>query len=459
MNNQSTTLPHPATTTHVLPTTRREFLKLGASGAGLLALGGLAPALLVKTLRAADAPAPDRRILVLVQLSGGNDGLNTIIPYADARYYKLRPTLAIAKDKTLRLTDTTGLHPACPELAALFKNDKLAIIQNVGYPNPNRSHFRSMEIWETATDSNKFSDTGWIGRLMDNTGGGAAATVSSSQFPVSSVEPVASLETQAANAPDAIHLTNETPQTFLAARPHNTFGLAPERPDRRDTRQNLDFLETLINTRPTAATTARRSDGADHDNNLFLRQTMLDALATEKNVQRVLGANKPAAGVAYPQNNLAQSLRNVAGLIAADFPTRVYFVSHGSFDTHANQAPAHQNLLRALSESMGAFQKDLEARGLAGQVVTMTFSEFGRRPMENESKGTDHGTAAPLFVMGTKIKPGLHGAPPALDVARNQDLVFSIDFRQVYATLLERWFGVPSAPILGGATYKLLEFV
>jgi uncharacterized protein (DUF1501 family) len=432
-------------TTHLLPTTRREFLKLSASGAGLLAFSSFAPSFLVKSLRAAGAPAPerDRGILVLVHLAGGNDGLTTPVPFADAQYYKLRPTLAIPEDKVLRLTDTLGLHPACPELAALYKDGKLGVVQNVGYPNPNHSHFRSSEIWETATDSDRFSDTGWIGRFMDNTCHGSPALDAAA--------------TAATSEPDALHLTNETPQTFFAARPHNTFGLNPSQSGRRDARQNLEFLETLIKM-PTASS-GRRPAGYEHDNNTFLKQTMMDALMTEKNVQKVLGDYKPAPGVSYPQNSFAQSLRSVAGLIAANLPTRVYFVTLGSFDTHANEAGTHHSLLRTLSESMAAFQKDLDAHGLAGQVLTMTFSEFGRRPMENESKGTDHGTAAPLFVMGSKIKAGMHGAAPSLNLARNQDLTFSTDFRQVYATVLEHWFNCPSQPILNGADFKPLDFV
>jgi uncharacterized protein (DUF1501 family) len=188
----------------------------------------------------------------------------------------------------------------------------------------------------------------------------------------------------------------------------------------------------------------------------FLKQTTMNALVTEKRVQKIIGGYK--SEVAYPGNPFAQSLKNVAALISAGLSTRVYFVSLGGFDTHANQAGQHQNLLRNLSEGLAAFQKDLEAHKLDDQVATMTFSEFGRRPNENQSRGTDHGTAAPLFVMGKKLKGGLHGTPPSLQLPKNQDLTFSTDFRQVYATVLDRWLGAAHETVLG-KKFQPLEFV
>jgi uncharacterized protein (DUF1501 family) len=411
---------------NTLPTTRREFLRMSGGGIGLLAFSHFAPSFLVQsTLAATPRPEKDRSILVLVQLAGGNDGLNTVIPFEDANYYRLRPNLGIAKDQVLRVNETLGLHPACAAMHALIKDGKLGIVQNVGYPNPNRSHFRSTEIWESASDSNATVSTGWIGRFLDNTCAGAPALD---------------------NDPLAVHLSGEVPQTFLADHTHETFGLNPALINRRENQQNREFLEKLV----------QHHDAHDHGNASFLKQTMMDALVTEKRVQKVLGAYQPAS--AYPGNQFAQSLRNVAALISAGLSTRVYFVSLGGFDTHSNQLNTHQNLMRTLSDGLAAFQKDLEAHRLDDQVVTMTFSEFGRRPMENESKGTDHGTAAPLFVMGSKIKGGLHGTPPSLDLRRNEDLTFSTDFRQVYATVLDRWFACPTDQVLG-KTYQPLGFI
>ena len=416
---------HP---TPLFPTTRREFLQMGGRGIGLLAFSRFAPQFLVQsTLAATPAPEKDRSILVLVQLAGGNDGLNTLIPFEDADYYRLRPTLGIAKDKVLRASDTLGLHPAMAAMHGLLNDGKLAIVQNVGYPNPNRSHFRSTEIWETASASDDVAATGWIGRYLDNACAGA---------PADSHDPV------------AVHInTNGVPQSFLAAHEHPTFGLAPGGGgNRRDNDETRKLLETLV---------GQTSEGTGNDSATFLKHTLMDALVTERKVQRVLGDYKPGTGVNYPGNPFAASLRNVAALIAAGLPTRVYFVSLSGFDTHGNQLGQQANLLTQLSDGLAAFQKDLEAHSLDGQVMTMTFSEFGRRPNENESRGTDHGTAAPLFVLGSRVKGGLHGTAPSLKLEKNQDLTFSTDFRQVYATALDAWLDCPSEAVLGGKFDRL----
>ena len=415
--------------TPFLPTTRREFLTRSSKGIGLLAFSQFAPQFLVQsTLAATPAPEKDRSILVLVQLAGGNDGLNTLIPFEDANYYRLRPTLGIARDKVLRTSDTLGLHPSCAALHRLFQDGKLAIVQNVGYPNPNRSHFRSTEIWETASKSDEFAATGWVGRFLDNACSGA---------PADDHDPV------------AVHVTTTgVPQSFMSARPHATFGLTPGGGNRRENEESRRLLEALVN--QPAAAVADASAAAGSNNASFLKQTFMDTLVTERKVQRLIGDYRPAPGAAYPGSPFAASLRNVAALIAARMPTRVYYVTLGGFDTHSNQVSQHATLLTQLSDGLAAFQKDLEAHGLDKQVTTMTFSEFGRRPSENQSRGTDHGTAAPLFVMGSRVKAGLHGSAPSLDLQRNQDLTFSTDFRQVYATMLEDFLGCPSAEVLGG---------
>jgi uncharacterized protein (DUF1501 family) len=403
-----------------LPTTRREFLGISGKGIGLLAFSQFAPQFLVESaLAATPAPEKDRSVLVLVQLAGGNDGLNTLIPFEDADYYRLRPTLGVAKDKVLRTSDTTGLHPSCTALHRLFEGGKLAIIQNVGYPNPNRSHFRSTEIWETASNSDEFAVTGWIGRFLDNACEG---------MPPDSHDPL------------AVHVTNGVPQSFMSARTHPTFGLVPGGGNRRDNEETRKLLETMLSD-PAA-------DTGGANNGTFLRQTLMDTLVTERKVQRIIGAYRPETP--YPASALAASLRNVAALVAARMPTRVYFVSLSGFDTHSNQLGQHAALLTQLSEALAAFQRDLEARKLDRQVMTMTFSEFGRRPSENQSRGTDHGTAAPLFIMGSSVKAGLHGTPPSLHLQQNQDLQFSTDFRRVYATALERWLDCPADKVLAG---------
>jgi uncharacterized protein (DUF1501 family) len=193
--------------------------------------------------------------------------------------------------------------------------------------------------------------------------------------------------------------------------------------------------------------------GTENANATFLKQTFMDTLVTERKVQRVIGAYR--SGASYPATPFAGSLRNVAALIAAGMPTRVYFVTLSGFDTHSGQLNQHATLLAQLSSGLAAFQKDLEAQKLDSQVVTMTFSEFGRRPSENQSRGTDHGTAAPLFVMGSRVKGGLHGTAPSLKLERNQDLTFSTDFRSIYATALEDWLGSPSDAVLRGKFERL----
>ncbi len=400
-----------------LPTTRREFFRLTSRGIGLLAFSRFAPSFLVQsTLAATPAPEKDRSILVLVQLAGGNDGLNTVIPYEDSNYYRLRPTLGIARDQVLKIDNTPlGLHPSMTALSGLLKDGKLAVVQNVGYPNPNRSHFRSTEIWETASDSSEYLATGWIGRFMDNACNGSPAADAD---------------------PCAVHITTGVPQSFMAEHDHNTFGLSPYGGGLRN-RENLQLLEKLVD----------RPGEAENESASFLKHTMMDALVTEKHVQKVLGGYRAAA--TYPATPFAASLRNVAALISANLSTRIYFVSLTGFDTHANQLNTQANLLRVLSDGLAAFQKDLEAHKLDQQVLTMTFSEFGRRASENGNKGTDHGTAAPLFVMGSRVTPGLHGTAPSLDLPKNQDITFSTDFRQVYATMLDRWLDCPDIAVLG----------
>ncbi|HTJ78598.1 MAG TPA: DUF1501 domain-containing protein [Rariglobus sp.] len=408
-----------------LPTTRREFLKWGGRGIGLIAFSRFAPSFLVEsTLAATPSPEKDRSILVLVQLAGGNDGLNTVIPFEDANYYRLRPTLGIKKEDVLPISDTLGLNPSMSALHALIKDGKAGIVQNVGYPNPNHSHFRSSEIWETGSSSNEFLATGWIGRFLDNACAGTPDGTGAD--------------------PVAVHVTNEMPESFISATPHPTFGLNGS--GGRGNPTNLSFLEKLV----------QHDDHDENANASFLKATMMDALVTEKRVQRVLGSYQAEAS--YPANSFAQSLRNVAALIAAGMSTRVYFVSLGGFDTHSNQFQTHQRQLQTLSDGLAAFQKDLVAKKLDSQVLTMTFSEFGRRPNENASRGTDHGTAAPLFVMGSQLQGSLHGTAPSLDLQHNQDVTFTTDFRQVYATVLDKWFSCPTDKILG-KTYTPLPFI
>jgi uncharacterized protein (DUF1501 family) len=381
----------------------------------MLAFSAYAPLFLTKTtLAKAPAAEKDRTILVLVQLAGGNDGLNTLIPYSDSRYYGLRPTLAIPEEECIRLDDNNAFHPACDPLRRLLDDGKLAVLQNVGYPNPNRSHFRSMEIWETASGSDRYLHTGWLGRFFDNDCCGS-------------------------ERPSAVHFGNEVPQAFLAREPHSVHGIGRGTRPRRRGGRAVDVLEKLLG----------HSAHSVDSNGAFLQHTMMNALATDRRVRQVIDNYRPMAD--YPGHQLGQSLRNIASLIAGGLETRVYFVTLRGFDTHSNQVNTHANLLGVLSRSLAAFQKDLENHGLNDQVLTMTFSEFGRRPDENGSRGTDHGTAAPLFILGTRCRGGIFGEPPDLSLDPRQPIPFSYDFRQVYATVLDKWFGCAADDVLGGA--------
>jgi uncharacterized protein (DUF1501 family) len=416
------------------PTTRREFLRLTGSGLGLLAFSSYAPRFLTQAA-AANVPAPekDKRILVLVQLAGGNDGLNTVIPYADDRYHTLRPRLGVKDVSTMhKLDDHVALAPPCGAIADLAAAGKFAVIQNVGYPNPNHSHFRSSEIWETASDADTFLPDGWMGRYLDNCCSGTPTE-----------DPGAD--------PSAVHSTTALPQTFFSQQPQNLFSIGgTSRPNQR-TRRRVDgaAYKPLLDEFATIAPAG--------DTGLFLSHTLMDALVTEKRVQQVLDAYKPMA--TYPAGALAQSLQRVAALVAAGLETRVYFCQQGGYDTHANQFNTHQNLLGDLSNSLAAFQKDLEGHGLDQQVLTMTFSEFGRRPHENDALGTDHGTAAPLFVMSGALKHGgVIGPAPDLNIPDKNDLVYKIDFRQVYATVLHRWLDADPATVLSGK-FEELQFL
>ncbi len=405
-----------------LPVTRRDFLRASGGALGFLAFSGFAPSLLAQSaLKQLPKAEKDRTILVLVQLAGGNDGLNTIVPFADDNYYRLRPSIGLKQDQLVDLSDTLGFHPSLDPMARLFYEGQLSVVQNVGYPNPNRSHFRSSEIWETATDSDVNGYTGWVGRYFDNACAGTPT-----------------------DDPLGVHLGDQVPQMFAANDPHNVFGLQARGRVAQQEKEDVMLLESL--------TTASTKD----ENASYLQHTMMDALVTERRVQALI--NDYRTPVNYSGDGLSQSLKRVAALIAGGMETRVYFVSQGGYDTHSNQLGNHANRLRELANAMSTFQQDLKKKGLDGQVLTMTFSEFGRRPSENASQGTDHGTAAPLFVMGTGVRETLVGTPASLDLKKNQDLEFSTDFRQVYATVIDKWLQADSTQILG-QQFETMEFI
>lgn len=416
------------------PATRREFLRFGLKGAGLLAFARHAPLFLAQgAMAATPAPEKDRTVLVLVQLSGGNDGLNTVVPFAQDSYYKIRPTLGIKAEELLKLNDQVGLHPALAPLRPLMDSGKLATVQNVGYPNPNRSHFTSMNIWEYGGPEEFKKRTGWIGRWFDAECPPAPMPKPGERPP--QVDPV------------AFHVGKQLPETFLSKQPHNVYTRLTV-----DTRDGTFAKRDQLNDAGTATSLRTLLDQAVQDPQVsYLSHAYLDALVTEEKINKII--TNPNSGATYPGNEFAQQLRAVAALVGAGLSTRVYYVSLGGFDTHAGQAGRHAELLGNLAGGLAAFQADLVKRGLADRVLTMTFSEFGRRPDENASQGTDHGTMAPLFVCGGGVKGGVYGQPPLLPkrVKKGQpieDHPFderATDFRQVYATIMKNWLkGDPS---------------
>jgi uncharacterized protein (DUF1501 family) len=410
--------------------TRRDFLRQGLV---LVSVGFAAPAFLARTGLAAELPSgssssASRRILVVVQLSGGNDGLNTVVPYADPLYRQLRPQLAVGEGEVLPLNAALGLHPALAPLKARFDAGQLAVVLGVGYPNPDRSHFRSMDIWHTAEPAD-YARTGWLGRYLSGcqcAGGEKAGGIAVGQ-----------------SLPRAFWTENlfVPALTNLGTYRFQTDPRSPaDRAAQLRAKAALDAAHEAL--RPYAE---------------FLGQQSLNALASADELSRV--ARGWSTAVSYPDGPFAQGLKLVAQLIAGDLGTRVFYVTLGGFDTHANQKNTQQRLLEQLAGGLDAFQQDLEAMGKADQVLTMTFSEFGRRARENGSQGTDHGTAEPLFLLGTGLRPGLYGAQPRLDQLDGQgDLQHDVDFRAVYATVLSRWLGADADAVLGGP-FERLDFV
>lgn len=425
--------------------TRRQFLRTTILGG---AVAWTVPLFLEKTFFALDALAADSAIqtptgrdstiLVVLQLAGGNDGLNTIIPYGDDAYFAARPRISLAPDKTLKVTDRLAFHPGLKGLRGLYDEGAFSIVQGVGYPNPNRSHFRSTEIWATASDAQKTELHGWIGRYFDNCCKGS-------------------------DPAPGVSITRQTPQAFAAARPRTISFSRPDQfrymkegaadPEAIDTffRELNDSDENMAGSMASGASIGMidggGANGSDLDTAEYLRRTALDAQLSSDRIIAIT-KDKPSQ-VPYPKSALAANLNLVGRMIASRMPTRVYYVSQGGYDTHANQLGSHARLMQDLDEALTAFTADLRAQGNFDRVLLMTFSEFGRRVNENSSGGTDHGAAAPLFLLGGKLKPGFHGVAPKLTELKKGDLAYTTDFRSVYATILERWLGAPSSAILG----------
>ncbi|MCC6428979.1 MAG: DUF1501 domain-containing protein [Phycisphaerales bacterium] len=394
---------------------RREFLGSGLAATTLLASGLSLPGFLARTARAALA-SPGERILVVIQLTGGNDGLNTVIPYGDDRYHKARPTLRITPDRVLKLGDREGgdglgLHPAMTGMKDLYDRGLLSVVNNVGYPNPDRSHFRSMDIWHTASMAPEGRDDGWLGRVVD-------------------------LTAREGQAPPALVLDDTALPLALKAKTQSV-----------PTVGSIDaFRLQDPGGNVTGAIAAKRA--AASDDLLFVQRTLIDGIDNAKRIEAV--SKDRRSGTKYPNYGLANRLGQIEQLISAGFGARIYYTSLGGFDTHSKQGLTHEPLLRELSDSLAAFMAGLKERGLEDRVMVLTYSEFGRRVKENGSQGTDHGAAAPMFIAGAGCKPGVLGGGIDLADLDEGDVKHRIDFRRVYAGVLGSWLAIDPGRVLEG---------
>jgi uncharacterized protein (DUF1501 family) len=408
--------------------TRRSFL---AHGLGLVGVGTVLPNFLVRT---ALATPPDgrggHRVLVLLELNGGHDGPSALVPYAHDGYHKLRKVTKIPTEQVIKLNDEVGLHPNLKGFRELLDQRAFAAVPGVGYPNPNYSHFEAMDIWHVADPRGKKAimgpngrkdlALGWVGRYCDTAFKGDA-------------DPKLSLAVSWGQAP--VCLTGNEHPGLSFGNPQS-FRYHGERGDKG----RAELYKRLNQPAPQGAI-------PELD---YVTHTAMNANASSEAIRDLAARYK--TDIAYPQSELGRSLRTVAGLIGGGLSTRVYFVRQGGYDTHSQQKPQHDRLMADLCASVTAFCNDLKGQGNAGRVLTMTFSEFGRRPEENASQGTDHGSAGPMFLFGPGAKPGVHGKHPSYEKFNPQNnFLHTIDFRNVYAAVLEKWLCVPSQPILGEA--------
>jgi uncharacterized protein (DUF1501 family) len=384
---------------------RRDFLQYGS-----LATASM---MLPKFLKAFEQPmmAPaGNKVLVILQLSGGNDGLNTVIPFRNDIYYSNRPQLGIERDKALPLSDEVALHPALTGLKDLYEDGNLGILNAVGYPNPDRSHFRSIDIWQTATDSKNYLNTGWLGRYLD-------AQCQGCDKP-----------TQALEIDDVLS---------LALKGDQIKGIALKDPRRLHDNSHQNYFNDLL---------AGHSPGNQPVD--YLYKMMAETLSAADYIFEQSRLHPSAAQ--YPDTELGKNFHTIASLILSDINTKVYYVSLGSFDTHVNQQPQQQRLFTEMNDAIRSFVSDLKSNNRFQDVLLMTFSEFGRRVSQNASGGTDHGTANNMFLVSGALKEkGLLNPLPDLNQLDEGDLKYQVDFKNVYGTVLKNWLNTDDFKILG----------
>jgi uncharacterized protein (DUF1501 family) len=404
---------------------RRDFMR---GGVAVFTLGFTGPELITQMASAQGGanPARDRDILVMIELNGGNDGINTVIPFTDPAYYQVRPTLGIPKDKVLEIGGGVGLHPNMGRMKELWEAGQMAIIHGAGYPNANQSHFRSMDIWQTA-EPEKVTTLGWLGRYLDQISDDDQNPLYGVAFQENMPRAYRGERSQVPAVPN-----------FEAYR----YLTDPNYPEDRG-RQIRSF------------TTISSHVPIDVPYVGLVQRNIVDAYTTADRLQSA-GVYHPTVG--YPNTGIGNGLKLVAEVISKGFGTHLFHVSLGGFDTHASQAGQHARILGELSGALGAFFQDLKNQHLADNVLALTFSEFGRRVRENGSAGTDHGEAGPMFAMGPKVKGGFYSQLPSLTSLNDGNQKYTTDFRRVYATVLERWLGADSFPVLGG-TFDPVPFL
>ena len=395
---------------------RRQFIQ-----AGSLATASFLVPKFLKAFETNNRVPPGNKVIVVLQLSGGNDGLNTVIPVRNDIYYRSRPGLSIDKNKSLLLTDEAALHPALTGLKELYDDGSLGILNSVGYPNPDRSHFRSMDIWQSGSQSTEYVTTGWLGRYLDAQCKGCD-------------KPTYALELDDVLS---LALKGEESKAIAMKDPKRLFGTSNQR-----------YFKDVL---------AQHTNEDEEQPVDYLYKTMAETLSSADYIFEKSKFHPTNA--AYPKTEIGQGLKTIASLIFSDINTKVYYLSHGSFDTHINQQAQQQRLFTEMNEAIKVFTKDLKENNRFNDVLLFTFSEFGRRVAQNASGGTDHGTANNMFFIGGGLKEkGLLNPLPDLQNLDEGDLKYKVDFKNVYASVLNKWLGADDKMILG-KKYNYMDFI
>ena len=391
---------------------RRDFLKQSTFASGMF----FVPQFLKAFEHNTNSIFSNKKV-VIIQLKGGNDGLNTVVPFNNDIYYQQRNNIALKQADLFKISDEVGLHKSLQPLQKLYDKGFLSIINNVGYPNPNLSHFRATDIWQTASDSNEFLQNGWVGRYLDFIKGN----------PYTAIEVDESL---------SLMMKGKT-QNGLAITDSKMFYNSMKAP----------FFNNVV---------SNYNDAHLSEHNLgYLYNTMIDAKSSAKHIYEKTKTKNSSAE--YPKNLFGKQLKNISQFINSGLETQVYYAGLSGFDTHANQTNTQARLLNLYAETMEVFINDLQKNNTFDDVLILTFSEFGRRVKQNESKGTDHGTANNVFLMGKNLKKqGLYNSLPNLaNLDKNGNLKYEIDFREIYATILDKWLAVDDTAILNKSFSKL----